>query len=172
MTSSCNPSVIYVFPANGQRRGKHSMSWRYHEYRVVLILSAFLWAHSDKGVVWNADNILCSGPGECFGGSFYERFMRTWLKYSKTFVMHWFQCYSQIAYLYVSAQWSSNSTTGRSLSTEKISYPWILHIPWICHERKFNEFYLFIWTQLVFNQRLQLFVQSPQPYLLIFAWKS
>ena len=26
--------------------------------------------------------------------------------------------------------------------------------------------------QLFFNQRLQLFVQSPQPYLLIFAWRN
>ena len=43
--------------------------------------------------------------------------------------------------------------------------PWI--IPWICYERSFNEFCLSIWNQLVFNQRLQLFVQSPQPYLLI-----
>ena len=42
-------------------------------------------------------------------------------------------------------------------------------IPWICYERSFSEFYLSIWNQLVFNQRLQLFVQSPQPYLLIFA---
>ena len=38
-------------------------------------------------------------------------------------------------------------------------------IPWICYERSFSEFYLFIWNHLVFNQRLQLFVQSPQPYL-------
>ena len=45
-------------------------------------------------------------------------------------------------------------------------------IPWICHERSFSEFYLFIWNQLVFNQRLRLFVQSPQPYLLIFAWRN
>ena len=36
-------------------------------------------------------------------------------------------------------------------------------IPWICYERSFSEFYLFVWNQLVFNQRLQLFVQSPQP---------
>ena len=43
-------------------------------------------------------------------------------------------------------------------------------IPWICYERSFSELYLFIWNQLVFNQRLQLFVQSRQPYLLIFAW--
>ena len=45
-------------------------------------------------------------------------------------------------------------------------------IPWICYERSFSEFYLSIWNQLVFNQRLQLFVQSPQPYLLIFAWRN
>ena len=45
-------------------------------------------------------------------------------------------------------------------------------IPWICYERSFNEFCLFIWNQLVFNKRLQLFVQSPQPYLLIFAWRN
>ena len=32
-------------------------------------------------------------------------------------------------------------------------------IPWICYERSFSEFYLSIWNQLVFNQRLQLFVQ-------------
>ena len=44
------------------------------------------------------------------------------------------------------------------------------YIPWICYERNFSEFYLSIWNQLVFNQRLQLFVQSPQPYLLFFAW--
>ena len=43
-------------------------------------------------------------------------------------------------------------------------------IPWICYERSFPEFYLSMWNQLVFNQRLQLFVQSTQPYLLIFAW--
>ena len=45
-------------------------------------------------------------------------------------------------------------------------------IPWIYYERSFSEFYLSIWNQLVFNQRLQLFVQSPQPYLLIFAWRN
>ena len=45
-------------------------------------------------------------------------------------------------------------------------------IPWICYERSFSEFYLSIWNQLVFNQRLQLFVQSPQPYLLIFCLKK
>ena len=33
-------------------------------------------------------------------------------------------------------------------------------MPWICHEKSFREFYLSIWSQLVFNQRLQLFVQS------------
>ena len=48
----------------------------------------------------------------------------------------------------------------------------LLHIPWICYERSFSEFYLFIWNQLVFNQRLQLFVQSLQPYLLIFARRN
>ena len=35
-----------------------------------------------------------------------------------------------------------------------------LLIPWICYERSFSEFYHSTWTQLVFNQRLQLFVQS------------
>ena len=40
-------------------------------------------------------------------------------------------------------------------------------IPWICYERSFSEIYLSIWNQLVFNQRLQLFVQSPQPYKFI-----
>ena len=45
-------------------------------------------------------------------------------------------------------------------------------IPWICYERSFSEFYLSIWNQLVFNQRLQSFVQSPQPYLLFFAWRN
>ena len=45
-------------------------------------------------------------------------------------------------------------------------------IPWICYEGSFSEFYLFIWNQLVFNQRLQLFVQSPQPSLLIFTWRN
>ena len=35
-------------------------------------------------------------------------------------------------------------------------------IPWICYEKSFNEFYFSIWNPLVFNQRLQLFVQSPQ----------
>ena len=45
-------------------------------------------------------------------------------------------------------------------------------IPCICYERNFSEFYLSIWNQLVFNQRLQLFVQSPQPYLLFFAWRK
>ena len=46
------------------------------------------------------------------------------------------------------------------------------NIPWVCYERSFSEFYPSIWNQLVFNQRLQLFVQSPQPYLLICAWRS
>ena len=46
------------------------------------------------------------------------------------------------------------------------------NIPWICYERSFNEFYLFMWNQFVVNQRLQLFVQSPQPCLLIFAWRN
>ena len=36
-------------------------------------------------------------------------------------------------------------------------------IPWICYERSFSEFYPCRWNQLVFNSRLQLFVQSPQP---------
>ena len=45
-------------------------------------------------------------------------------------------------------------------------------IPWICYERNFSEFYLSIWNQLVFNQRLQLFVQSPQPYVLVFSMKK
>ena len=45
-------------------------------------------------------------------------------------------------------------------------------MPWICYERSFSEFYLSIWNQLIFNQRLQLFVQSPQPYLLVFAWRN
>ena len=40
-------------------------------------------------------------------------------------------------------------------------------IPWICYEGSFSEFYLSIWNQLVFNQRLQLFVQTPPPYSLI-----
>ena len=31
-------------------------------------------------------------------------------------------------------------------------------IPWICYERRFSEVYLSVWNQLVFNQRLQLFV--------------
>ena len=54
--------------------------------------------------------------------------------------------------------------------TSVYKHPW--YIPWICCERSFSEFYLSIWNQLVFNQRLQLFVQSPQPYLLIFAWRN
>ena len=45
-------------------------------------------------------------------------------------------------------------------------------IPWICYERSFSEFYLSIRNQLIFNQRLQMLVQSPQPYLLIFAWRN
>ena len=45
-------------------------------------------------------------------------------------------------------------------------------ISWICYERSFSEFYLSTWTQLVFNQRLQLFVQSRQPYSLIFCLKK
>ena len=42
-------------------------------------------------------------------------------------------------------------------------------IPWICYERIFNEFYISIWNQLIFNQRLQLFVQSPQPCLWVLS---
>ena len=45
-------------------------------------------------------------------------------------------------------------------------------IPWICYEKRFSEFYLSVWNQVVFDQRLQLFVQSPQPYLLILAWRN
>ena len=45
-------------------------------------------------------------------------------------------------------------------------------IPWICYERNFSEFYLSIWNQLVFNERLQLFVQLRQPYLLVYAWRK
>ena len=45
-------------------------------------------------------------------------------------------------------------------------------IPWICYERNFSEFYLSIWNQLVFNQRLQLFVQLRQPYLFVYAWRK
>ena len=47
-----------------------------------------------------------------------------------------------------------------------------VYIPWICYERSFSEYYLSTWNQLVFNQRLQVFVQSPQPYLLNFAWRN
>ena len=54
----------------------------------------------------------------------------------------------------------------------KYSQAYPTSIPWICYERSFSELYLSIWNQLVFNQRLQLFVQSPQPYLLIFAWRN
>ena len=43
-------------------------------------------------------------------------------------------------------------------------------MPWIRYGRRFSEFYLSIWNQLVFNQRLQLFVHAPQLYLLIFGW--
>ena len=50
-------------------------------------------------------------------------------------------------------------TTSKTVSTKCI--------PWICYERSFSEFYLSIWNQLVFNQRLQLFVQSPQAYLYL-----
>ena len=55
-----------------------------------------------------------------------------------------------------------------------VSINWIQFqcISWICYERSFSEFYLSIWNQLVFNQRLQLFVQSPQPNLLIFASRN
>ena len=59
----------------------------------------------------------------------------------------------------------------RSRSPLVILMPWH-YIPWICYERSFSEFYLSIWNQLVVNQRLKLFVQSPQPYLLIFAWRN
>ena len=45
-----------------------------------------------------------------------------------------------------------------------------ISIQWICYERSFSEFYLSIWNQLVVNQRLQLFVQSPQ-YLIIIPCK-
>ena len=55
---------------------------------------------------------------------------------------------------------------------EDIIYWKLVHIPWICYERSFSEFYLSIWNQLVLNQRLQLFVQSLQSYLLIFAWRN
>ena len=53
----------------------------------------------------------------------------------------------------------------------KYALPWC-DIPWVCYERSFSEFYLTIWNQLVFNQRLQLFFQSPQTYLLIFFLKK
>ena len=52
------------------------------------------------------------------------------------------------------------------------SWACLRDIPWICYERNFSEFYLSIWNQLIFNQRLQLFVQSPQPYLLVFVWRK
>ena len=42
-----------------------------------------------------------------------------------------------------------------------------LFTPLVCYERSFSEFFLSIRNQLVFNQRLQLFVQSPQPF---FNW--
>ena len=45
-------------------------------------------------------------------------------------------------------------------------------IPWVCYEISLSEFYLSTWNQLVFNQRFQLFAQSPQPYSLIFAWRN
>ena len=48
----------------------------------------------------------------------------------------------------------------------------LTNIPWICFERSFSEFYLSIWNQLGFNQRLQLFVQSSQPYLLFFGGRN
>ena len=40
-------------------------------------------------------------------------------------------------------------------------------VPWICYERSFNELYLSILNQLDFNQKLQLFVQSLQPFFMI-----
>ena len=45
-------------------------------------------------------------------------------------------------------------------------------IPRTCYERSLSELYLYIWDQLVLNQRLQLFVQSLQSYLLIFFPKK
>ena len=38
------------------------------------------------------------------------------------------------------------------------------HITWICYERSFSEFYLSIWIQLVFIQRLQLFSYRSRIY--------
>ena len=55
------------------------------------------------------------------------------------------------------------------LDLERLHY--IDHIPWICYERSFSAFYLYM-KPIIFSQRLQLFVQSPQPYLLIFAWRN
>ena len=65
-----------------------------------------------------------------------------------------------------------NKTTTKHKSAYSVSIMASQNIPWICYERSYSEFYLSIWNQLVFNQRLQMFVQSPQPYLLIFAWRN
>ena len=64
---------------------------------------------------------------------------------------------------------NSVSLCGHGTNNEEISKECCYLIPWICYERSFGEFYLSIWNQLVFNQRLQLFVQSLQPYLLILS---
>ena len=61
---------------------------------------------------------------------------------------------------------------GKIVEIRQVFYKNKLNISWICYERSFSEFYLSIWNQLVSNQRLQLFVQSPQPYLLIVAWRN
>ena len=64
------------------------------------------------------------------------------------------------------------SRVTRRIMVSKYDNKKSMPIQWICYERSFSEFYLSIRNQLVFNQRLQLFVQSSQPYLLIFAWRN
>ena len=75
----------------------------------------------------------------------------------------------------LSPVWQTITWTNDDLSIGPLSSTFSeieINIPWICYERSFIESYLSIWNQLIFNQRLQLFVQSPQPYLLIFAWRN
>ena len=53
------------------------------------------------------------------------------------------------------------------LSLRLLHKPLLTYHGYAMISMNFNEFYI---SLLVFSQRLQLFVQSPQPYLLIFDW--
>ena len=77
--------------------------------------------------------------------------------------------YQQFYYLHYMGLPYFDCTAANMLYGWRVKYiKYSIIISWICYERSFIEFFLSIWNQLIFNQRLQLFVQSPQPDSFLF----